>query len=862
MHFRFGCRPGFIKVIHENPLQTMSQKISASYTSFRDELVGLLQEAEAMSECHKGLFGETENDKKSATDQIAEVRRKLKSDQFSIVLCGAFGSGKSTTFDALCGGRELSPVGFGIRTSGCVVRAVNLPDPEGEEHAVIYFKEDRDLVMGFANLLGSALTDLALDAGLDLGQAMRLEDWFRLDDPVHLGLLREAIKAEYAKYENDRRHYPPEDQDILRVAKLVADHVGDSGMSRMRASGLMKTSLDDARKFMAFPQDWDDRWQNGAKAVFDLEAIKFLFVSQVDLYVRSADLERLGCVVVDAPGLFASRWDTLIAFSAFTSADAIFFLFDGSRTITESDLTVLKEILKTECQAKLFIGCNMKGQEPEHTERLLSTSRSKLANTGIMIEDDAVAIYHARMALKAQQLLAEVNGSPSSDGGHVGNSKTLVKTLNQDLYSFPDLEICVQPDSDSANACYQASRLPLLVDTMERFILRRKARFALIDYGSKPLFHAVNRVEGGLMIVEESADKKVELEKAQFEQADQALKEFEEKVTEELNMLEPGSRKRKKELDDPLLSSFQLMLIRCFKKEEVFLVDGIASKLAKCVVGKSHKLRNAKVIFKKEDERNKWIQTNVLVPALKEVLTPVYDALFEGYYASLMKDDSPDAKKLSLYVNNIQKSIESNFDSIRDKLGSDSVISKIVFETIPERLFLDFGNRKLMLDSTSPKVYSIIKRNDRNLFVCFMLGSIVGGLLLSVLSSFLFPVYIGIGMKIIDKHAEKTILEALRKDWDKIETQIYASVRSGFNDGFILPLLDGIRKEVENRANGPRREFENRKREAEKRWVMAEEDRRKLAEQARDIRTRDVAPLREKIGDFIARAGVEYPAVS
>jgi len=854
----------------------VSQKISASYTSYRDELVGLLQEAEAMSECHKGLFGETENDKKSATDQIAEVRRRLKSDQFSIVLCGAFQSGKSTTFDALCGGRELSPVGFGIRTSGCVVRAVNLPDPEGEEHAVIYFKEDRDLVMGFANLLGSALTDLALDAGLDLGQAMRLEDWFRLDDPVHLGLLREAIKAEYAKYENDRRHYPPEDQDILRVAKLVADHVGDSGMSRMRASGLMKTSLDDARKFMAFPQDWDDRWLNGAKAVFDLEAIKFLFVSQVDLYVRSADLERLGCVVVDAPGLFASRWDTLIAFSAFTSADAIFFLFDGSRTITESDLTVLKEILKAECQAKLFVGCNMKGQEPDHTERLLSTSRSKLANTGIMIGDDAVAIYHARMALKAQQLLAEVNGSPSSDGGHVGNSKTLVKTLNQDLYSFPDLEICVQPDSDSANACYQASRLPLLVDTMERFILRRKARFALIDYGSKPLFHAVNRVEGGLMIVEESADKKVEIEKAQFEQADQDLKEYEGKVTEELKILAPGSPKRKKAFDERLLYSLQNKLKGHFEKEKAFSESGIASILVKEIVeiGFGFKgLRNS--MRTDEKEREKWIQDQVIDPAMKKILAPVFETAMTEYVAELMNEESLLSRGIEDFVAKIHTSINAEWEAVKEKNRDSNLLGGIDFESIPEGTLLRVSDGPVNASEIRSQVY------DSSKIAFFRKGgflgtTVLGGaglvILLTKLGFSLVAVFgppillilacIPLGMQFVNKVGGKKIKKALSEKWDDIEKQIYDATRKEVVDNFICPLIDNIRVRLDRCANGPRREFDKRKREAEKRWVMAEEDRRKLAEQARDIRTRDVAPLREKIGDFIARVGVEYPAVS
>lgn len=64
----------------------------------------------------------------SIKSQFISTKRKLQEDEFSITLIGEFQGGKSTTFDSLCGGREISPRGNNIKTSSCRISMTNISE--------------------------------------------------------------------------------------------------------------------------------------------------------------------------------------------------------------------------------------------------------------------------------------------------------------------------------------------------------------------------------------------------------------------------------------------------------------------------------------------------------------------------------------------------------------------------------------------------------------------------------------------------------------------------------------------------------------------------------------------------------------
>ena len=76
-------------------------------------------------------------------EELERIKKKSQEDQFEIVLCGEFQGGKSTTFNAICDGRDLSPRGLGgggIKTSAAIISAQNISDENENERAEISYK--------------------------------------------------------------------------------------------------------------------------------------------------------------------------------------------------------------------------------------------------------------------------------------------------------------------------------------------------------------------------------------------------------------------------------------------------------------------------------------------------------------------------------------------------------------------------------------------------------------------------------------------------------------------------------------------------------------------------------------------------
>ena len=82
-------------------------------------------------------------------DSLNAIRSKVYENQFRIVLISEFECGKSTTFNAICGGAEISPRGRMLRTSGTVISAQNTLDPQKANTANVIWRSDRELLLCF-----------------------------------------------------------------------------------------------------------------------------------------------------------------------------------------------------------------------------------------------------------------------------------------------------------------------------------------------------------------------------------------------------------------------------------------------------------------------------------------------------------------------------------------------------------------------------------------------------------------------------------------------------------------------------------------------------------------------------------------
>ena len=126
------------------------------YETRRNELLELLREATALDLPEK------------YADELRQTSRKCQEDAFEIALVGEFQGGKSTTFNALCDGRDISPRGLGgggIKTSAAVVTAQNIAGDETKnglsEWAEVTFRDGPSLVLGMSTPLRPILKGMS-----------------------------------------------------------------------------------------------------------------------------------------------------------------------------------------------------------------------------------------------------------------------------------------------------------------------------------------------------------------------------------------------------------------------------------------------------------------------------------------------------------------------------------------------------------------------------------------------------------------------------------------------------------------------------------------------------------------------------
>ena len=275
-----------------------SEKL-AQYNYHRSRLIDLCDKAQASLE-------QAQNIQKRSTP-YGTPADKLRADSYTLVLIGAFQSGKSTLFNYLCDGRELSPVGpngGGLRTSGCKVIA--RPIPEGdEERAVITWRKPEELLAALGTTLikyyekpSSAAALTAKEVDLDNGE-----------DRDKLASF--AIK----ELTNPGASLSGEERELLRFTLVVCRFYKQ--FAEKCKAGASTSTPEAAVAFTSYPQDWEKKWvltkeQDNWKELseFAEEEVNFAFCGGVELYIDSPVLRSIGCSIIDCPGLFISKWDT------------------------------------------------------------------------------------------------------------------------------------------------------------------------------------------------------------------------------------------------------------------------------------------------------------------------------------------------------------------------------------------------------------------------------------------------------------------------------------------------------------------------------------------------------------------------
>ena len=548
------------------------------YKELRTQVVDFITEADAALAENAATRGNAWG------TELKDYGDKVANDRFELVIIGAFQSGKSTLFNYLCDGRELSPVGFGIRTSGCKVSAHYVETAE-EEKAVLAWRSPAELLQ---SLGGSLLPGLMrkkkefhaylTETDVDLASA---KDRKRLMD---------AAWKQLKKQDEDTR-------ELVRLALLIAKFYPDYGQRCKQ--GTTETSFEEATRIASYPSNWGKLWleaeQRQNLSGFKSQDVAFAFVSAVDIYIKSPMLKGLGCSVTDSPGLFISEWDTAIAEKCLRKADAVLFTFSGEKAMTAEEKRVLRECVRTGVRDKIILGANLKIPDMQWQRILTESVVPDLIHQGF--ESPVVISYQAALALHAREhkslsgsglfletrkaideKIAQRDGAvPDTDAQR---KKYLEKRMNHYLGTLTDgeeswLDYVDMEDPALHDKLEERSGAPAFINAANNIMAPRKSRSVLIEQGVMPALGLLEQMTA------ESQNRLASLNQ-DIETKRQKLKEEKAKVILFEKRLDTSVRSIKNQVQISKLEitkHFQLLAAHKFDERKELILDNLRSIL-------------------------------------------------------------------------------------------------------------------------------------------------------------------------------------------------------------------------------------------------------------------------------------------
>lgn len=509
-----------------------SEKL-AQYNYHRSRLIDLCDKAQASLE-------QAQNIQKRSTP-YGTPADKLRADSYTLVLIGAFQSGKSTLFNYLCDGRELSPVGpngGGLRTSGCKVIA--RPIPEGdEERAVITWRKPEELLAALGTTLikyyekpSSAAALTAKEVDLDNGE-----------DRDKLASF--AIK----ELTNPGASLSGEERELLRFTLVVCRFYKQ--FAEKCKAGASTSTPEAAVAFTSYPQDWEKKWvltkeQDNWKELseFTEEEVNFAFCGGVELYIDSPVLRSIGCSIIDCPGLFISKWDTEIATQCIKEANAILYMFAGSKSLTAEDVTALKECVRMGGAHKMIFGANIR-VALEQWKRILDHGiRPTLQQNGF--DNPVVHNFHSAMALRARELMyqecdllsesseAAIKYDISLKGKPLSVEQFLRRELNKFISTMTDYDESYEDYEGKYAELEKLSGVPDFVGAASNHVVETRATSVLIYEGTKQLAATLKQAADEMEQKIRLLDSSVEAARSELSSQQSNLQKF--KASRELHV--------------------------------------------------------------------------------------------------------------------------------------------------------------------------------------------------------------------------------------------------------------------------------------------------------------------------------------
>lgn len=248
-------------------------------------------------------------------ETLKEVKFNCEESKFNILLVSEFQSGKTTTLNALCGGRHIGEIGSGDATSA-VPLFVSYAD---EESFAIKWKSKENLNKVLSNLT-QYFPDFEL-AEFDLDNTEQRVLWLKKID------------------ENRRSKECPSNTKLLAICSMILKYYGTQELYDKEKS---IETIDEVSLITKFPDlsIWKQKGIDG----FTMNDSIFVFVEQVDCYCPSVVLKKINATIIDCPGLFYNGYDTSITEKLLTAAHVILYMLPHHKTGNQQNYRSLEKI--------------------------------------------------------------------------------------------------------------------------------------------------------------------------------------------------------------------------------------------------------------------------------------------------------------------------------------------------------------------------------------------------------------------------------------------------------------------------------------------------------------------------------------
>lgn len=414
----------------------------------------------------------------SHRDTLRTIEEHCSKNRYTVLLIGEYQTGKTTTLDALCDGRHIGKIGVGSATSAVPV-SVSYCE---KEDIVMGKKTDEDL-KGILSCLTEHLDGFREE--FDLKDQKSRAHW-----------LKELEKFRLSEE-------CPRDIRPLAVCSFILRYYGTPELEKAINE---IHSVSDASKYTYFPRELNDRWSKDGVDAFDIHEAAFVFISHIDCYIDSPTLKRLGCTLIDCPGLFNNKYDTEVTTQIMAKVHAILYLLPYQKAIGEDVCESLYKIQRDfrDVHRKLFIANNISSKLDN---QFIDSNIKEIQR--LFGKDKDVTCYDAHLAYLGMFKHSQGNGQlKSEDITHfcrpidrinpiLRTKQTITFATFEEAWEYHTKGYNDIPEKTS-DAFIHASGINQLIDNLRSFIEANEAYTVIFTDGINKMYHGLTQVRNCL----------------------------------------------------------------------------------------------------------------------------------------------------------------------------------------------------------------------------------------------------------------------------------------------------------------------------------------------------------------------------